>query len=92
MSKKPKLVLPALPSVKPRNPLIAAAKLRKAGSHRPPNKTLRAQNKRAFKNELTKLLKGESHSIVATMRRVNTVHPHYLTERYRYEHEFTVKR
>ena len=32
--------------LRPRNPLVAAAKLRHAGSHRPSNQSIRAQHKR----------------------------------------------
>lgn len=94
MSHKSKKVLPVLISVKPRNPLVVAVMQRRAGSHRPPNKTLRAQSKRAFKNELSNLLKGESHSTVALMRRVNTIHPQYpnLNVRYRNEYEYSFTR
>ena len=48
--KSKKLMIPA---VRPRNPLVAAAHTRHAaGSHRPSNKTLRAQNKRQAQREI----------------------------------------
>lgn len=36
----------------PRNPLVAAAKFRKAGSHRPSNKAVRAQLNRELRNSV----------------------------------------
>ena len=47
--KSKKLMIPA---ERPRNPLVAAAHARHAGSHRPSNKTLRAQNKRQAQREI----------------------------------------
>ncbi len=41
-----------IPAVRPRNPLVAAAHTRYAGSHRPSNKALRAQNKRQAQREI----------------------------------------
>ena len=75
-----------VPASRPRNPLVVAAKQRKAGSHRPPNKVLRAQRKRALKHELQTLLQGEQYSIVVNLsllgnqRRLNTVHLQFDTQ------------
>lgn len=41
-----------IPSLQPRNPLVAAAYMRHAGSHRPSNKVLRAQNKRQVQRDI----------------------------------------
>lgn len=41
-----------IPASRPRNPLVAAAQMRHAGSHRPSNKALRAQNKRRVQREI----------------------------------------
>ena len=39
-------------SLRPRNPLVAAAQPRHAGSHRPSNKSVRAQQKRETQRAL----------------------------------------
>ena len=41
-----------VPTLKPRNPLVAAARLRQAGSHRPSAGALRQQAGRALRREL----------------------------------------
>ena len=48
----------AIHSTKPRNPLVAAAQFRRAGSHRPQTGVLRKQASRHLKHELDQL----SHS------------------------------
>ena len=52
MGKPKKFIIPA--SV-PRNPLVAAAKLRRAGSHRPSQKAERQQQARALRQQLKKI-------------------------------------
>ncbi|MDZ7812131.1 MAG: hypothetical protein U5L74_03045 [Ideonella sp.] len=44
-----------LPSVKPRNPLVAASLQRRAGSHRSSTASLRQSAKRALRSELRQL-------------------------------------
>ena len=44
-----------LPTLKPRNPLVAAARLRRAGSHRPGRGALRQQAGHALRRELDQL-------------------------------------
>ena len=41
-----------IPATRPRNPLVALAQRRHAGSHRPSNKVLRAQAKRRTERAL----------------------------------------
>ena len=41
-----------IPPSRPRNPLVAAAHARHAGSHRPSNKALRAQKKRQAQRDI----------------------------------------
>lgn len=48
--KNKKWIVPTLP---PRNPFVVAAKNRKAGSHRPTHKSVRAQQKKEL-NDWTK--------------------------------------
>ena len=50
-----------VPASRPRNPLVAAAHARHAGSHRPSNKALRAKNKRQARREM--------HADLAQLRR-----------------------
>ena len=52
MSKPKKLIVPASA---PRNPLVAAAKMRRAGSHRPSQKSERQQQARALRQQLKKI-------------------------------------
>ena len=43
-----------LPFLKPRNPLVALARARRAGSHEPGRKTLRQQDQHALRRELSR--------------------------------------
>ena len=52
MGKSKKLIVPTL---KPRNPLVAAVKLRRAGSHRPSQKAERQQQGRELRQQLKKI-------------------------------------
>ena len=40
---------------KPRNPLVAPAKMRRAGAHRPSNQSIRAQQKRDTRRALSQI-------------------------------------
>jgi hypothetical protein len=44
-----------LPTLKPRNPLVAAARLRRAGSHAPSTGSMRQRGRRAMQRELDQL-------------------------------------
>lgn len=48
-----------LPTAKPRNPLVAAAHRRAAGSHRPSNASQRQRAAMALKHELRRELRHE---------------------------------
>ena len=52
MSKPKKLIVP---SSVPRNPFVAVAKLRRAGSHRPSQKAKRQQQARELNQQLKKI-------------------------------------
>jgi hypothetical protein len=53
------LKLPALPSLKPRNPLIAAAGKRKAGAHKKSGKAERRAERVALQRLKPEQMKGE---------------------------------
>ncbi|MFT3664176.1 hypothetical protein [Piscinibacter sp.] len=44
-----------VPTAKPRNPLVALARLRRAGSHRTGSRAMRQEAQRALQRELTRM-------------------------------------
>ena len=49
-------------SRKPRNPLVASARFRRAGSHRPDGRSQRQQSGRALGRELDRMSRLKQHS------------------------------